>query len=627
MARGWAWLWCVGMVGLAACGAPSPGDVTAPPVEVPLEDIPGEPPPPSQPSGERPSSATSDGGTAMPRPALDGGPAPDAGGTPPDAGTPDPPPARRPFAFPPLQTDVPLYEVTLPPGALERFEANPYADEVPATFTFQGKSESVHVRLRGASARFWPKKSWRIEFPEGVKFDGRRKLNLIAEYQDATLMVEKLGYDMLAAMGAPAPRARFVRLNINGRFYGVFLDVERVDKNFLDAHDFVDDDANIYRCGGKDCEFKLWRASYQRPWTKENNEEDPSTADLQALLEAVNQTPEPDFPRVLAQRLELEDYLSAMAMDALISNFVTQDSKSYLVHDRATERWTYVPWDVNNADARWWPSYSLAQKPLTRHPLFHFTVTDAWGLKLFEKRQDNAPDYALAFSQLSTRIVFNPELRGRLCERLERALDELYAPDVIQPRLRAMHALLLPYVSEDPFLTVEDAKNRPRGVTGLQQFRAGLAFLQRYVTERTAFLRAELQRHREQRLGLALSAFDPRGGWVELRNYGRALVRTRGLVLTKSLRHPLQRNVPDREVPPGGTVRFTAAELGLTVSPVPRTDGATGFPPSGELGLFTGDSRVGALDVLFYGELPVGRIYARDEREPTRWEVRQAPAP
>jgi spore coat protein H len=169
---------------------------------------------------------------------------------------------------------------------------------------------------------------------------------------------------------------------------------------------------------------------------------------------------------------------------------------------------------------------------------------------------------------------------------------------------------------------VEDAENRPSGITGLQQFREGLRYLQAFVTRRAAFLRQELERHRARPLGLALSAFSPREGWVELRNYGEEPVSTRGLVLTKNLRRALERNVPARTVPPGGTVRFTAEELGLTNTPPPRADGAPGFPPKGELGLFTGDSVVGVLDVLFYGELPPGLRYARRQEEPTRWEVR-----
>jgi spore coat protein H len=498
---------------------------------------------------------------------------------------------------------------------------NPFTDEEePATFTYQGHSQPVRVRLRGASAREFPKKSWRIEFPSGVEFDGRRKHNLVAEYQDSTLMAEKLGYDLLLAMGVPAPRTRYVRLNINGAYEGVYLDIERVDKDFLDNHGFDDDDATIYRCGSKDCEFKPWRVHYQRDWEKETNERE-GREDIRALVDALNHTPEPDFVRVLGERVELERYLRAMVVDALIGNFIIEDSRSYVIHDRVTGRWSYVPWDLNNANATWWPTYGPGMEPVVNHPLFNFSITDTWVLRLYERHKDTMPGLLPTFSNLNTRIVFNPELREMLMERMERALEELFVPTVAWPRLEAMHALITPSVEQDPYVTRPDAY-RP---DGLAQFRAGLPYLKKFVVRRAAFIRQELARHRARRLGLAISAFDPRAGWVELRNYGSTPVSTEGLVLAKDLRRALQRNVPPRALEPGESVRFTAAELGITSTPNAGTvppDGAPGFPPQGEVGLFDGQSMLGVIDLLFYGELPVDHVYARDAGDPSRWEIR-----
>jgi spore coat protein H len=273
--------------------------------------------------------------------------------------------------MPPLQGELPSYEITIAPETLAEFERRPGLAAQAATFSFQGKSQPVGLRLRGSSARSFPKRSWRIEFPEGVKFDGRRKHNLIAEYQDSTLMVEKLGYDLLRALGVPAPHARYVRLTINGVYQGVYLDLERVDKNFLDRHGFDDDDASIYRCGARDCELKPWRMPYQTEWDKKTNE-NVGQEDIHALEDAICHTPEPGLVRTLEERMELERYLRALVADALISNYVIQDSRSYFIHDRVTGRWSYVPWDVNNSVATWWPTYGLTMEPIVDHPIFNF---------------------------------------------------------------------------------------------------------------------------------------------------------------------------------------------------------------------------------------------------------------
>ncbi len=55
--------------------------------------------------------------------------------------------------------------------------------------------------------------------------------------------------------------------------------------------------------------------------------------------------------------------MKTLAMDALMSNDFVEDSESYFVHDKVANRWSYLPWDLNNVDARWWYEYPLNQGP------------------------------------------------------------------------------------------------------------------------------------------------------------------------------------------------------------------------------------------------------------------------
>jgi spore coat protein H len=519
-----------------------------------------------------------------------------------------------PFALPELQAEVPLYELVIPPETLARFEADPFLEEQPATFVFDGQPQPVKVRLRGSSSRYFPKKSWRIEFPKDVEFDGRRKHNLVAEFQDRTMMTEKLAYDLMLGMGVPAPRTKFVRLVINGAYQGVYLDIERVDKSFTEAHGFADADPTIYRCGAKDGEMKLWRTDYQQGWQKETNEsEGEGEEDIQGLMHIINRTPEPELPRVLAGHFELETYLRSLAAEVLMSNNIPEDSQSYLILDRSTGRWTYVPWDLNNNDARWWPTYGLTMKPVVEHPLIPFSLQDAWVEQTYHRRKQRA-DFLPTFSNLNTRIAFHPELRERLFTRIERSLAEVFNAEVLFPRLEAMHALIAPYMEGDPYVNL-GPEGQPDG-DGLAKFHAGLPFLKKYVEGRTAFVRAELERLRAPRTTLRLSAVHPGEGWVELHNPGDVEVSTAGLVLSadlrrtvSTLRRPETSGVlPTVQVPPHGSIRITREGLGFAL------------PAEGELGLVDGKSVVGALDVLFYGALAPGQYYARGEGE--RWELR-----
>lgn len=505
--------------------------------------------------------------------------------------------------LPPVQESLQEYELILPPGVLEKFLADKYTPEQDALFRHAGVSHPVKVRLRGASARDFPKKSWNVKFEDGARFEGRTSLNLVAEYQDATLLAEKLAYDLLAAMRVPAPRTKYVRLRINGRYQGPFLDIEQVNKSFLRAHEFPDDDASIYRAGWKDTELKLrsWKVPYQGDWEKKTNEKEPDDA-LDEVLYVINRTPEPELPGALERHLELEWYLRSMVMDALMANNYVEDSESYFIHDRVTGRWVYVAWDLNNVDARWWHEIPLVEKPVPiyKHPLFSFTLTDGAVATRYRQRKDVHPGYLPVFSNLGTRVVMNPALRERLVKRLDKALDELFTLEVMGAHIDALHALLAPHMAADPYM--DRAK-----------FQKGRAWMRDFVRLRRAFVLKELERYRTWEPGLVLEALDAREGWVELRNRGEEPVSLGGMVLTANPR----RSIPELLGPeppartPAGTVlpaltlgpdervRFSATALGLT------------FTPDGELGVFDGRSVAGMRDILFYGKLPDGKHYER----------------
>ncbi len=524
------------------------------------------------------------------------------------------PETQRPFTLPPVQASVPEYELIIPEEAMRKFEADVWTPEQDALFKAGGTTYRVKVRLRGASARYFPKKSWNVSLEDDVRFEGRTSLNLVAEYADATLLAEKIAYDLLEAMRVPASKARFVRLKVNGQYEGVFLDIEQVNKAFLKAHDFADDDATIYRCGWKDCELKTWKVPYQGNWTKKTNESKPDT-ELHAMLGLINHTPEPQLVDALEKKLQLEHYLRSMVLDVLMSNNYVEDSESYFIYDRATAKWSYVPWDLNNVDARWW--YPITVEDMKTysgtivHPLYNFTLTDGWVEKMYLQRKNETasyPGYLPVFSNLGTRVLYNPVLRERLEARLDKALDEVFTSTVMNPYIDQLHALIAPHMEDDPYM--DNAR-----------FEAGRGYLKRFVKERRAFILKELERYAQQKPTLVFEAFDPREGWVEVGNRTSQPLSLKGMVLTTNLRVSLAQSshaptqvrapigavLPDVTVAPGQRVRLDAEELGIELA------------AKGELGLFNGTSVVGVKDLLFYGELAAGRHY---ERGTTGWEIR-----
>ncbi|MDQ3265354.1 MAG: CotH kinase family protein [Myxococcota bacterium] len=504
------------------------------------------------------------------------------------------------WALPALQTCLPEYRLTMPPETLQMFEQDVYTPDQLATFiTPDGQSLTAEVRLRGQSARHFPKQSWNVDLNDG-RFEKRRRLNLVAEYQDQTLLTEKLGYDVLRGMGVPAPRTKFVRLYVNDEYQGVYLDIEQVDKHFTSARGFFpDEDPTIYRCPRKDCEMKTWRVPYQGQWEKKTNEDEPIN-DVLDLMAVMNHTPEPDFERALDDRFNLELFLRSMATDVLISNNYVEDSQSYMIHDRVNDRWTYVPWDLNNNDARFWPTYGLDSTPFSDHDLFTFTLTDQNTEYIYNRRSQDMcgtepcyPGYLPVFSNLGTRIVMNPQLRGRLIALIRRGQQELFETSAIHERIDKMYKLLSPHVLG------EDSDHLDRHMNPVM-FQMGPDYLKRFVTERNAFVARELSAIEQQVPVLILTQVNAAEGWVEVKNQGSTAIDLGGKTLTNNLRQALGQNLAPYLLRPGATLRLAATALGVPLE------------ANGEVGLFDGQSIVGMHDVLFYGQLTAGQHYARD---------------
>jgi spore coat protein H len=490
-----------------------------------------------------------------------------------------------PFVLPPLQVDLPRWELTIPQASLDAFAADPWAVEQPATFLADGQGWPVTVRLRGSSTRYLPKRSWKVDFG-AAEFEGRRKLNLVAEYVDASLMAEKLGYDLLSALHVPSPRARYARLSINGAAQGVYVEIEQIDHRFLAAHGFSDPTGTVYRCGNMDCEMKGWKLPYQGAWEKKNNLLEPDDARDQ-LLQLISRAPEDQLEPALSQRLDLDRYLQSMAMEALIANNLVEDSQSFLVEDRAAGRFVYVPWDLNNADSRFWPTYGVGMTPPSAHPLVGFSLIDTAIARTYAKRVTYLPGYLPVFSNLNTRVAFNPALRERFLAVLERALDEVFRSEVLEPRFDAIYALLAPAMAQDPYVDPAHFQDGPR-------------FMKRYVADRSKVLRAAIAQWRARPLGLVLEEVDPAAQAVTIRNRGASAASLSGKVVTADLRRVGASNLPAQTLAPGESATFSAAALGISLG------------AEGEIGLFDGVSFTGALDLLFYPAPSAGARWARD---------------
>jgi hypothetical protein len=112
--------------------------------------------------------------------------------------------------------------------------------DVPADLIVDGKVyRSVGVRFRGSSSYFMlghsEKKSFNIAVDNGIenqRLYGYKTLDLLNSHADPSFIRTVL-FSRIARQYIPAPKANFVKLVINGESWGIYINVQQFNKDFL----------------------------------------------------------------------------------------------------------------------------------------------------------------------------------------------------------------------------------------------------------------------------------------------------------------------------------------------------------------------------------------------------------
>ncbi|MCI0495097.1 CotH kinase family protein, partial [candidate division KSB1 bacterium] len=108
----------------------------------------------------------------------------------------------------------------------------------------------VGFRIRGNTSRNSAKKSFKLDFNHfvpGRKFYDLEKMNLNGEHNDPSIMRSKLCWDLFQQIRVPASRANHVRLYINDKYFGLYINVEHIDDEFVQKR-FGNQNGNLYKC-------------------------------------------------------------------------------------------------------------------------------------------------------------------------------------------------------------------------------------------------------------------------------------------------------------------------------------------------------------------------------------------
>lgn len=233
--------------------------------------------------------------------------------------------------------------------------------DVPARLVMDGKVfADVGVHFRGASSFMMLGEGQKRSLTVTLDFihkrqnlGGYRKLILLNSHGDPSFLRSVLSLEMARAY-MPAPQANHVQVVVNGESWGLYVNQQHFNKDFLEENYSTSKGARWKVPGSPNGRGGLEYlgddpAAYQRLYEIKTKDDPASWAALIRLCKVLNQTPAADLEAALAPVLDIDATLRFLAWDNVTANadgYWTRAS-DYSVFLAPDGRFHLIPYDAN----------------------------------------------------------------------------------------------------------------------------------------------------------------------------------------------------------------------------------------------------------------------------------------
>jgi hypothetical protein len=348
--------------------------------------------------------------------------------------------------------------------------------EVPATLTVDGKIyKDVGVQFRGNTSFMWvpegQKHSMNVsidKFVKGQTLLGFTSLNLLNGHADPSFLHSVL-YLQAARDFIPAARANWVRVVINGEYWGVYPNLEQVNKTFLKEWYKTDGGARWKAPGELNGHLGLeyWGdnpARYKNAYEIKTPDDPKSWQALINLTKVLNTTAPDKLEAALAPLLNIDGVLRFLAIDATLSNndgYWVRASDYHLYMD-PTGKFHVIPNDTNETYGGTLAGYPMNGGPTGPDPLV--------GLNDSSK-------------PLRSKLLAVPSLRAKYLAYTRDIANKWLDWKTLEPIATRYHTMLSADVRADV-----------RKLDSFAGFERGLADLRSYADRRRALILSAPQR-------------------------------------------------------------------------------------------------------------------------------------
>jgi spore coat protein H len=302
---------------------------------------------------------------------------------------------------------------------------------------------NVGVRFKGngsfLSGRALGKYSFKIDFNEyqdDFSFEGLKKVNLQSCAADPSMLREAISYELFREAGVPAPLTGWASIatDVDGKVKqaGLFLVVEQVDKQFL-KRAFGESDGLLVKPSAFTA-FPYLGETWGHYESYYNPKTDPTSEQQRRLMEfarLIHRSDQEEFEARIEEFLDLESFLSFLAVNAMLSNldsFLGGSQNYYAYLSPETNKVLLIPWDLDHS----FGSLEIIGTPESR-----------------VQHSIKQPQLGFGKNRLIERLLDMPEVKQAYLTRVDQLFDSVFAKQKWLDQVEAEATFVRPRLDEE----------------------------------------------------------------------------------------------------------------------------------------------------------------------------------
>lgn len=240
---------------------------------------------------------------------------------------------------------LPVYKLTIASADLDSMNAKPKEEEYfPAVFEYNGKTYNVDARFKGSTSLNYPKKSWAIRFENNKNDFGVSRINLHGDYKDHSAMRNFLILKVFDQMGVTGPTIKHVTYEVNGEPYGVYTQVDQINKEFLALNNR--EPIGLYKANNHGALMApaMRDDYYRRIWEIEEGG-DPSYDELRVFFNKALYWSKAEFDQKIHTLVDIENFIKFFAVHFVFVDLDNFTKNIFLNKNSNTLKYEFIPWD------------------------------------------------------------------------------------------------------------------------------------------------------------------------------------------------------------------------------------------------------------------------------------------